>query len=76
MILVRKHGADPTDGWVASEVISRPPTATRSNLVFELANGEVGLQQLSLPFPNLSTLTFDLATDQDYKYDDGSAGGG
>jgi myosin-5 len=32
---------DPTEGWVASEVISKTQDGDKYNLVFELANGEV-----------------------------------
>ena len=37
---------DPTEGWVASEVISKTADGDKIKLVFELANGEVCLQQL------------------------------
>jgi myosin heavy subunit len=32
---------DPTEGWVASEVISKTADGDKVKLVFELANGEV-----------------------------------
>lgn len=32
---------DATEGWVASEVISKTQDGDKYNLVFELANGEV-----------------------------------
>ena len=32
---------DPTEGWVASEVISKTADGDKIKLVFELANGEV-----------------------------------
>jgi myosin-5 len=32
---------DPTEGWVASEVISKSGDGDKITLVFELANGEV-----------------------------------
>lgn len=46
---------DPTEGWVASEVISKTQDGDKFNLVFELANGEVCVPQgpqfgLSLSF--------------------------
>jgi len=34
---------DPTEGWVASEVVSKTPDGDNVKLVFELANGEVCL---------------------------------
>ena len=37
---------DPTEGWVASEVISKTADGDKIKLVFELANGEVCLHQL------------------------------
>jgi myosin-5 len=37
---------DPTEGWVASEVISKTADGDKVKLVFELTNGEVCLQQL------------------------------
>lgn len=36
---------DPTEGWVASEVISKTQDGDKYNLVFELANGDVGVPQ-------------------------------
>lgn len=32
---------EPTEGWVASELISKTETATGFDLVFKLENGEV-----------------------------------
>lgn len=34
---------DPTEGWVASEVISKTADGDKIKLVFELSNGEVRL---------------------------------
>lgn len=39
---------DPTEGWVASEVISKTQDGDKYNLVFELANGEVSCCPSSL----------------------------
>jgi myosin-5 len=39
---------DPTEGWVASEVISKTQDGDKYNLVFELANGDVGVPSLVL----------------------------
>lgn len=38
---------DPTEGWVASEVISKTQDGDKYNLVFELANGDVGVPSLA-----------------------------
>lgn len=38
---------DPTEGWVASEVISKTQDGDKYNLVFELANGDVGVPNLA-----------------------------
>ena len=40
--------ADSTEGWVASEVISKTADGDKIKLVFELANGEVCLPKLQL----------------------------
>lgn len=34
---------DPTEGWVASEVINKSINGDKVSLVFQLENGEVGL---------------------------------
>jgi myosin-5 len=34
---------DPTEGWIASEVISKVQDGDKYKLVFELANGEVSV---------------------------------
>jgi myosin-5 len=34
---------DPTEGWVASELVSKTSTGDKYNLVFKLANGQVRL---------------------------------
>jgi myosin-5 len=34
---------DPTEGWVASEVINKTINGDKVSLVFQLENGEVGL---------------------------------
>jgi hypothetical protein len=39
---------DTTEGWIASEVVSKTQDGDKYKLVFELANGEVGYPVLIL----------------------------
>ena len=71
---------DPTEGWVASEVISKTANGDKVKLVFELANGEVCPQQSQelsvLQMPDPSKLTFNLATEKNGRDYTGSFNGG
>lgn len=59
---------DPTEGWVASELIEKKEEGDKLKLVFELENGEVGAL-LHLRYSNMkenSVLTV-LCVDENYR---------
>ena len=57
---------DPTEGWIASEVISKVQDGDKYKLVFELANGEVSVPSC-LPIRSVSEIIADVnvGSDQD-----------
>jgi hypothetical protein len=59
---------DPTEGWVASEVISKVQDGEKYKLVFELANGEVSVPSCP-PIRAASSIIADvnIGSDQDHR---------
>jgi myosin-5 len=44
----RAWQVDPTEGWVASEVVKKSVDGSKVTLVFKLENGEVSYTRLAL----------------------------
>lgn len=59
---------DPTEGWVASELISKTEDGDKLKLVFELENGEVSAQvHLKGRIPWKDDVLTGMNADQDYR---------